>query len=355
MPKRRRPAKIPTPAWERPRGAIGQRILGRSFQLYGIVLAGLIVVVALGVIGFAYWSDYRADQQRPHSTAVRVEDTKFDLQYFSRRLKLFVDQNGGPGNQTADPRVALPAVAETLIQEEILRRFAGDLGVSASEEEIKAEIATQIGSTPDATDFDVVFQSALTRTGLTEEQYRQLVLAVLLSRKVREKLGEGLPAAAESVHYRQILVNDDAAAQEIKGQVEGGGDFAALARERSLDTNTKDSGGDAGWVPRGTLEPSQEELIFLLEPGQLTTIPLSQGGAVFVVQMLEKAADRPVDDAQKPALVQRAFRDWVQEKRQGLEIVNRMDLSSGDPDNLRWAVDHAYGQAAPAASGQSGG
>ena len=57
MPKKRRKAKIPTPAWERPRGAIGSRILGRGFQFYGAVAVGVLIIVAMGIVGYAFLND----------------------------------------------------------------------------------------------------------------------------------------------------------------------------------------------------------------------------------------------------------------------------------------------------------
>lgn len=340
MPKKRRRAKIPTPAWERPRGAIGSRILGRGSQFYGAVAVGVLIAVALGVIGYAFLSDYVEKQRRPGSTAIQVEDTHFRLDYFSNRLKMYVGQFGGQGADAAQPTSALPAVANLLIQEEIVRRFAGELNVTASEEEVTDAIAARIGGKVDDPNFDVTFQQEVVRSGLSEDEYRRMVEAAVLTDKLRTEFEKQVPTTADSAHFRQILVGSDAKAQEIRDKLDAGEDFATLAAQNSLDSATKDAGGDLGWVPKGALDASVEELIFALEPKELTTIPIAQG--VFVVEMLEKDAAHEVENDQKSSLAARALQDWVEEKKKSVNIVNNMDLGGGDSNKIEWAVSRAY-------------
>lgn len=351
MAKKRRQAKIPTPAWERPRSAIGRRVLGRSFQLYGLVAVAVLIAIGLGIIGFAFAADEWENQRRPGSTAIKVEDTRYRLDYFSRRLKMFIDQSGGLG--AVQDLSALPQVADIVIEEEIVRRFAAEEDVSASDDEIREKIATRLGIKADDPTFDVVFQQELTRSALSEQDYLLMAEAAVLSDKLRDKFLKDVPDAAESVRYRQILVSTDEAAQAVRDELEAGGDFAALAAEGSLDTQTKDSGGEVGWIPRGVLDPSTEELVFALEVGDITTIPVSQG--VLVVEMREKEKEHPVSDDMKPALANRAFVAWVQEKRDGVEIVNNMDATSGDPGKINWVISRAYNLGSAPVSGGQGG
>ena len=340
MPKKRRQAKIPTPAWERPRGALGSRILGRGGQFYGAVVVGLLVAVALAIVGYAFLSDYVEKQRRPGSTAIQVEDTHFRLDYFSKRLKMYVGQFGGQGAQAAQPSLTVPAVADLLIQQGIVRRFAEERSVTASEEEVTSAIADRIGVKVDDANFKLVFQQEVARSELSENEYREMIEASVLSDKLKKDFEKDVPKTAESVHYQQILVSDDAKAQEIRGKVEAGEDFAALAAANSLDTSTKDSGGDVPWMPRGILDASIEELVFALKPKELTTIPIAQG--VYVTQMLEKDDNHEVGADQKLGLAARAFQAWVADKKDSVDIINNMDLASGDSKKIEWAVKRAY-------------
>ena len=340
MPKKRRQAKIPTPAWERPRGAIGSRVLGRGSQFYGAIVVGILLLVALGVVGYAFTSDYVEKQRLPGSAAIQVEDTSIRVDYFSNRLKIYVDQFGGQGTDAAQPTTAVPAVSDLLVQEEIVRRFAAERQVTASEDEVKNAIATRIGAKADDASFDVIFQQEVTRSQLSEDEYRRMVEATVLSDKLRTGFEAEVPKTAESVHFRQIIVGSDEKAQEIRDELEAGGDFAKLAAQNSLDGATKDKGGDVGWLPKGVIGPSLEELIFPLEPKEITTIPISQ--AIYVVEMLEKDDNHEVAAEQKGNLASRAFQDWAEEKKKSLDIVNNMDLGGGDPKKIEWAVRRAY-------------
>ncbi len=338
MPKRRR-SRVPTPAWERERGTIGSRLLGRSAQFYAAAGVVLLVVAALGLVGFGFASNWIEDRNRPGSTAVQVGETRYSVRYYTERLRKRVQELGGAGSQFGqNPQLALGPLSEELIEEALLLRFAEEQGQTATEDEVKSEIATLLSITADDANFDTRFQEELTRTNITEVQYRDMAKAAVLKRKVQDKFTAEVPANAESVHYRQIIVKEQSEADSIKSQIEGGADFAQIAAEKSLDTSAKENGGDAGWVPRGSLEKSLEDVLFALEPGKLTTF--STASSFYVYQVLEKQADRPVEDAQKSQVSNNAYQAWLEEKRGTVNVVNHMDLSAGDPDKIEYAVSH---------------
>ena len=63
---------------------------------------------------------------------------------------------------------------------------------------------------------------------------------------------------------------------------------------------------------------------------------------VYVFQLLEKVKVRAIPPDQRPGLAQRSLDQWLRDKQEALEVVNHMDLASGDPDKIRWAVDRVY-------------
>lgn len=55
---------------------------------------------------------------------------------------------------------------------------------------------------------------------------------------------------------RHILVKTEAEATDLSAQIKKGGDFAKLAKEKSLDPGSKEKGGDLGWFsPAGMVKP----------------------------------------------------------------------------------------------------
>lgn len=116
----------------------------------------------------------------------------------------------------------------------------------------------------------------------------------------------------ERVKARQLLVKlaPDATeqqkaearsrAEELRKEiVEGGKDFAAVARERSEDPGTKAAGGELGWVERGSLEPALADAMFALAPGSVSEpIETKLGFHVVKVEQKQEAADKKLADVE---------------------------------------------------------
>lgn len=336
MAKKKR--RVPTPSWEqeehRGLGAITHR--SPTFYLTGAVVT--LVLVALVIVGYAFIADYIADQRRPGSVAVRVDDKEFDLRYYTERLTTYVQQNGGLASAAAQPDIALPAVTNQLVRETVLLRFVGELGIAATEDEVNAEIATRLQTTADAADFETRLQDELDRTGVSEDKFRDQIRAAVLDQKLTNHFLAEVPETAESVHYRQILVATREEADQIRSDIEDGADAAAIATEKSLDTTTNQDGGDAGWVPRGVLTTDIEETLFAMEPDDVRVIPVSNN--FFVFQLLEKDGSHEIEEDQKPALAQRDAEEWVQEKIGTVEVE---EFVTTDADRYSWAIERAYG------------
>ena len=94
--------------------------------------------------------------------------------------------------------------------------------------------------------------------------------------------------APETRHAEHILIavsspSEDAAAkrkaEEIAQRLRSpNADFSALARQYSDDTGSKESGGDLGWVSKGTMDANFEKELFSLAPGQVSPPVRTQYG-----------------------------------------------------------------------------
>src|SRR5690606_19398486 len=61
-----------------------------------------------------------------------------------------------------------------------------------------------------------------------------------------------------------------AQAQQVYQQIQGGGDFAALAREHSGDSASAANGGDLGWASRDTYVQAFGDKLFSMQPGEVS-------------------------------------------------------------------------------------
>ncbi|MBO0851831.1 MAG: peptidylprolyl isomerase, partial [Pseudonocardia sp.] len=73
----------------------------------------------------------------------------------------------------------------------------------------------------------------------------------------------------ERRHLRNMVFRTEDQAKQARAQLDGGADFAALARQVSEDGSTKDSGGDLGTVIRDRLEPAYGDAAYAAAPNAL--------------------------------------------------------------------------------------
>ena len=74
---------------------------------------------------------------------------------------------------------------------------------------------------------------------------------------------------------------------QLKLRIEGGEDFAPLARSHSDDASSATNGGSLGWVNPGDLVSSFEEVVNSLQPGQIST-PFQTQFGWHIVQLIER-------------------------------------------------------------------
>ncbi len=103
-------------------------------------------------------------------------------------------------------------------------------------------------------------------------------------------------------HARHILIRtgeavsqDDARRklEQLKVRLDGGDDFATLARSHSEDRGSAANGGDLGWVNPGEMDPDFESAMNALEPNQISE-PFQTQFGWHIVQVLER---REYDDS----------------------------------------------------------
>jgi peptidyl-prolyl cis-trans isomerase C len=106
------------------------------------------------------------------------------------------------------------------------------------------------------------------------------------------------------VRARHILVKEKAEAEAVIAELQGGADFAELAKKRSTGPSGP-NGGDLGYFPRGAMVPAFENAAFALEAGSFTQTPVqTQFGWHIILVEEKRIADAPTIEELAPQLRQ---------------------------------------------------
>ena len=236
-----------------------------------------------------------------------------------------------------------------LVEIEIAKAYAEEQGITVSEQDVNQEVETlkdQVAQQAQGQDIgrEEAFDQALQQAGITEEQLRQQIREQLPIQKVQERVAGGAGPSQEEVEQfyeqnkaaqfttpetrctRHILFNKDQKekAEEVKKQLENGGDFAALAKKYSQDPGSAEQGGDLGCIGRGETVPNFEEAVFNAEQGEIVgPVETEFGYHVIEVTDIQEEATQPLSEVEaqiRDQLTTEAqseeFTAWLQKQKE---------------------------------------
>jgi peptidyl-prolyl cis-trans isomerase C len=120
--------------------------------------------------------------------------------------------------------------------------------------------------------------------------------------------------APEEVHARHILVKTEDEANAILKELAAGGDFQAIAKEKSQDPGSKANGGDLGFFAKGQMVPEFEAEAFALKPGETSAKPVKTQFGYHILKVEERRTQPvPTLDQVREQVIQMVERDKYQE------------------------------------------
>ena len=244
-----------------------------------------------------------------------------------------------------------------LVATEVSAAYAEENGISVTEEDVNQEIQRlkeQIGQQARDSGQDVsdeeAFDQALEQAGFTEEQLRSDIREQLPLQKVQQEVTADAGPTDEEIQQfydenqdsftepetrcaRHILFTPDQEqkAEEIKQEIEDGGDFAELAEENSQDPGTAGQGGDLGCQPetdpqtgQPTYAPAFNDALFAedAEEGDLIgPVETEFGYHVIELQEIREESTPPLEEVEgeiRDQLTQQQqateFESWIEEQ-----------------------------------------
>ena len=245
-----------------------------------VIIAAAVFLVGIGLwVGISEIGKHRANTAPLREVVVEVNGVPFTMEYFLDTLEIYVgnyisttvntylDFYMQASNYTREEAIQeltssalydlsqnadnigdmiTDQVADDIVNAELMRQGADDLGIEVTTEEIEAR---------------------LTEYGLPNDRaYQDLIRATLLQEKLGEYFDPGLNATMEQAHVQVMLVESEEVADEVTASVESGGNFTALAGEFSRNSTVE---GDLGWLPRELMPTTLiADAAFNLTPGE---------------------------------------------------------------------------------------
>lgn len=122
----------------------------------------------------------------------------------------------------------------------------------------------------------------------------------------------------QEVRARHILVETEDQAKAILADLKKGGDFAAIAKEKSKDPGSGAQGGDLGYFAKDQMVPEFAEVAFKLDKGKTSDPVKSQFG--WHIILVEDKRTKPVPEFDK---VKDQIEAYVQRKAQA-DLVSKL-------------------------------
>lgn len=304
--------------------AIPNRTIPRSFHpprwvpwtIAGLTVAYLLTAV---IVGAALLRGNDSARVRALARWLPIPVARVDGQLIWARdyldyrtfIETFVARSNEAGQAIDTAQPIGQQVINLLVSNTTIERAARADGIAVSSAEVQKAfddiLIAQSGQEPREVSEEELNTILHELYGSSKTRLYDLIRIRLYEDKVKSDL-------LEQVQFRHVLVGDEAKARELIGQLQNGGDFAQLAKDHSEHLESRDNGGDVGFVTRGQqLEPI-EQAIFAGTTGVLPD-PVKSDFGFHVIEVLEKKGR-----------VQQSFDAWLADAEQRLHSTVYLSL-----------------------------
>jgi parvulin-like peptidyl-prolyl isomerase len=247
---------------------------------------------------------------------VPIYQSEFEVHY-SRYLAAQAETGSQVGTDLA-PEEAQTLVLQDMIDRLLLVQAAEALGYMVEADQVAERIealTNEVGGEEALAEWQVAY-------GYTPETFQYDLALAIAEAWMRDQIAAEVPAVAQQVHARQILLYNNEAAQEVLEQLQTGTDFGILAQVYDpLGL------GDLGWFPQGVLtEPAVEEAAFSLELGEISPIIETSLG-FHIIQVIGQEDARLLDGQSRLTLQFAAIDEWLAAQRAQSDIQIYLDTS----------------------------
>jgi foldase protein PrsA len=209
------------------------------------------------------------------------------------------------GDSAADDKAIVTSKAGDITKNELYEEMKESVGkqalqvliiekVLASEYEVTdKEVNAQFDK--EKKEMGESFDQYLEQQGQTEKSYKKYLRLNLLQEKAMTEdvkvTDEEVKAQYENmkteINARHVLVADEATAKEVKAKLDGGADFAAVAKEYSTEQAAQQSGGELGWFTPDKMVKEFSDAALKLEVNKISE-PVKSEFGFHIIQVTDK-------------------------------------------------------------------
>ena len=212
-------------------------------------------------------------------------------------------------------------VLRQVVDRWLLREVARQEGIELDEAELNALIEKEKKRVLDSGRYPN-WEEFLKANGLTDSSFAQVIADTLLYGELLS--AQEVDNQGEQIELAHIVVGTEAEAYEVENRLQAGESFESLAAAYSVDSQTKDNGGNLGWFSKDMMQPEVAEKAWELDPGQTSGIITTTGGYAII-----KLLAREVRALEATALRQRqqdAVMSLLSEVRAAADIQYLVDF-----------------------------
>src|SRR5258706_2234256 len=188
------------------------------------------------------------------------------------------------------------AVKEELVNREVLAQAATKRGLDKS-----ADVAAQMDMARQAVLVRALFESEIKANPITDDML-----------KAQYEQFKGSMGTTE-YKVRHILVDKEDDAKAIIAELNRGGDFAKLAKEKSKDPGSKENGGDLDWGPPARYVKPFADAVQATPKGSMVAAPVKTDFGYHLIRVDDvRPLKVPTFDEVKDQFRQRAQQQMVQ-------------------------------------------
>lgn len=203
------------------------------------------------------------------------------------------------------------AALDEAVERTLMRREADRLGAEVDQ----AEVSRRLAELDEKYGGEAAVDDALRAAGMDRTQLRQSVVDGVQRESLRDAKYAGVQVTPQATrdYYRQnrtslftrpaavrlgaIQVRTQQVAENALGELDEGRPFAAVAHQFSIDPQSRDAGGDLGWVLTSSLPPVVRKAVLRAGTGVIGR-PVGGGNTWYVLNVRDQRDARVIPFAE---------------------------------------------------------